>query len=191
MDITRSTTWYLPVKSHRRVQAFRTCSMLGKSCSAGSRVGGAYKALKSRNLSTSMTTHTWRKQGARSRFMLHASKREELRVQVEDVESDSEREQWLVRYAWALVALPLLSLPFIPLANFVQELKVDSNQGLGTAAILGLLLGKRVYLYALALTGLDLAAWRSVNAPLGLGSRFKVINDELLDGLQPPKTEAQ
>jgi hypothetical protein len=109
----------------------------------------------------------------------------------QEIEHDSERRQWLVRYAWALVALPLLALPFTPLMGNIQSLKADGNQSLGTTAVLGLLLGKCIYLYTLALTRLDLIAWRSVNAPLGLGSRFKRINAELFDGLELAKTETQ
>ncbi|KAK3267814.1 hypothetical protein CYMTET_23657 [Cymbomonas tetramitiformis] len=87
------------------------------------------------------------------------------------------RQAIALRYGWALVALPTLAVGLAPLLESVLAHPDDAG------AIVTFLLAKRVYLYALAFTGLDLAARRTLSEPSALGQRFKGINEDLLAGL--------
>lgn len=71
-----------------------------------------------------------------------------------------------VHYTWFLAILPALALGFNPLYDAAQASSVPEDK---RTLIILLLILKRVYIYLLAITTVDIAARRSVEAAEGLG----------------------
>ena len=86
----------------------------------------------------------------------------------------------LSKYASVFVVLPLLSNAFPYLITMAQA---ATEQDERRALIILFLILKRVYLYCMAISIIDLAALRSVDLPSSLGSRLKLLNDEILQSV--------
>ncbi len=81
------------------------------------------------------------------------------------------------QYAWFMLALPSLANIFPYLIQSASSSTVPEEKRF---LIILLLILKRVYLYAIALSTVDIAARRSVNLPPELGKRLQQLNNEIL-----------
>lgn len=90
-----------------------------------------------------------------------------------------------VQHLWFLCVLPLLSLGFPPLVEAAASATAAPEDK--RALIIALLILKRVYLYAMAVSIVDMAAKRSTSAPADFGARLRALNQEILGGLLPSK----
>eukprot|EP00960_Hanusia_phi_P037995 753238-Hanusia_phi.AAC.1 len=87
------------------------------------------------------------------------------------------RGDFLTKYTSIFVLLPLLSNVFPYLITMAES---AAGQDERRNLIILFLILKRVYLYCMAISIVDLSALRSIDLPSSLGSRLKMLNDEIL-----------
>ena len=85
-----------------------------------------------------------------------------------------------LQYAWFFAGLPAGSAVFPLLVDAAQS---ASEQADRRALIIAFLILKRVYLYAWAVSIVDMAARRSKDIAQGLGERIQELNTELFSGM--------
>jgi len=85
-----------------------------------------------------------------------------------------------LQYVWFLLALPVGAAIFPALVAAAQA---ATDQEQRRALIIAFLIMKRVYLYAAAISIVDVAARRCRDLPLGLGERVRVLNKEVFGGV--------
>jgi len=85
-----------------------------------------------------------------------------------------------LHYVWFLLALPAGAAIFPALVAAAQA---ATDQEQRRALIIAFLIVKRVYLYAAAISIVDVAARRCRDLPLGLGERVRVLNKEVFGGV--------
>ena len=83
--------------------------------------------------------------------------------------------EW-IQYTWFFSVLPLISLCFPFLLESASSSNIPEEKRF---FLILLLIVKRIYLYFLALSTVDVAARRSFNCPPELGQRLKLLNDEI------------
>lgn len=98
----------------------------------------------------------------------------------------SDETKLLSTYTAAFITLPVVSYFIIPLLlNSITDVDVPTEQR--QIFIISLLLSKRIFLYSLACSAVQLSAWRSVytssqTQTQGLGQRLQIVNEELFQG---------
>jgi hypothetical protein len=85
-----------------------------------------------------------------------------------------------LQYAWFFAGLPGGSAVFPLLVDAAQSASEQSDR---RALIIAFLILKRVYLYAWAVSIVDMAARRSKDIAQGLGERIQELNTELFSGM--------
>ena len=90
------------------------------------------------------------------------------------------------QYAWFFGILPALSNVF---PYLIQQASASTVPEEKRIYIILFLILKRVYLYAIALSSVDIAARRSINLPSKLGKRLQQLNEEIIGSSGPQTTE--
>jgi hypothetical protein len=90
------------------------------------------------------------------------------------------------QYTWFMMILPSMSNIFPYLIQSASSSTVPEEKRF---FIILFLILKRVYLYAVALSSVDIAARRSVNLPSELGKRLQQLNEEIIGNSIPQSNE--